>query len=92
MNTKPVAKADKDEIEMEISNLGMHPKECFTRRLITQAIYNESPIQTISVVVWTDLEGRFHFCGAATSSYMSEERFGKVMDALVHEVFEIGVV
>ena len=76
---------------MELSNLGVHPKDCFTRRLITQTMYC-GDVDTISVVVWMDVDGRFHLCGATSSLCMTRERMTQLMDEFVHEIFELGVV
>lgn len=80
------------EVEMEISNLGAHPKDCFTRRLITQIIYDNQGISTISIVVWTDCERRIHLCGASDEAYVSKDRLEKIMDGFVQQVHEFGVV
>lgn len=44
---------------MEISNLGLHPKDCFTRRLITQKVYAEGGSKSVTLVVWMDLRIAF---------------------------------
>ena len=77
---------------MEISNLGLHPKDCFTRRLITQKVYAEGGSKSVTLVVWMDLESRFHFCVSCVGSFMSEERVQRLLDSMEHEIFELGVV
>ena len=83
--------ASKDQLFMEMSNLGVHPKDCFIRRLITQTMY-QGDVDTISVVVWMDVEGCFHLCGAASSLCMTRERMTRLMDEFVHEIVDLGVV
>ena len=81
----------KDELFLELSNLGAHPADCFTRRLITQTMYC-GDVDTMSVVVWMDVDGCFHLCGATSSMCMTRERMTHLMDEFVHEIFELGVV
>ena len=85
-------KYNDEEIAMEISNLGLHPKDCFTRRLITQKVYAKEGSKSVTFVVWMDLESRFHFCVSCVGSFMSEERVQRIMDSMEHELFELGVV
>ena len=84
----------KNCLETEISNLGLHPKECFTRSLITQIIYDNEDlaVQTISLVVWTDLDKQIHLCGACDGKFMTKGRFDEIMDGIVREIVEFGVV
>ena len=83
--------AASDQVFMEMSNLGLHPKDCFTRRLITQSVY-EQDVGTLSVVVWTDREGCFHFCCASSSAYMDENRVERFLREFSNQLFEFGVV
>lgn len=83
--------ASDDQVFMEMSNLGMHPKDCFTRRLITQSVY-EKDVGTLSVVVWTDREGCFHFCCASSSIYMAEDRVSRFLDEFSNQLFEFGTI
>ena len=80
------------EMELEISNLGIHPEDCFTRSLITQVMYSNHGNNTLSIVVWTDCNKRIHLCGASDECCMKQERLEKILDSFVHEVFECGVI
>ena len=81
-----------DCVEMELSNLGIHPTDCFTRQLITQVIYNKTKNATISVVSWMDIEGQMHFCIASCDSYVNRDRLQAFGDELVHQIFEMSVI
>ena len=81
-----------DCVELELSNLGIHPTDCFTRQLITQVIYNKTKNATISVVSWMDIEGQMHFCIASCDSYVNRDRLQAFGDELVHQVFEMSVI
>ena len=83
---------EEEEIAIEISNLGLHPKDCFTRRLITQKVYADGGSKSVTLVVWMDLESRFHLCVSCVGSFMSEERVQRLLDSMEHEIFELGVV
>lgn len=85
-------KSEEMRVEMEMSNLGMHPQDCFTRCLITQIIYENRGVSTMSVVVWTDRARQIHLCGACDEWFLSRERFEQIMDGFVHELTEFGVV
>ena len=80
-----------NQLVLEISNLGMHPKDCFPRQLVSQIAYTGQP-NTITVVVWTDLEGCFHLCCSAFSGYVDEDRLDRFLDEFAHQLFECGVV
>lgn len=81
-----------DCVELELSNLGIHPTDCFTRQLITQVIYNKTKNATISVVSWMDIEGQMHFCIASCDSYVNRDRLQAFGDELVHQIFEMSVI
>lgn len=81
----------KNQLVLEMSNLGIHPKDCFPRRLVSQVAYDGRP-NTITVVVWTDLTGCFHLCCSAFSGYVEEDRLDRFMDEFAHQLFDCGVV
>lgn len=81
-----------DCVELEVSNLGVHPSSCFTRRLISQVIYNKCESASISVVVWLDVEGCMHFCLASVDRFVSMDRLEAFADELVHQIAELAVV
>lgn len=87
-----VSASKEQRVEMEMSNLGLHPSNCFTRCLITQIIYENRGVSTMSVVVWMDTEKRLHLCGACDESFLSEDRFKRIMDGFVGQVHEFGAV
>lgn len=84
--------AETPRVEMEISNLGLHPQNCFTRCLITQMIYANQGVATTSVVVWTDCERRIHLCGACDEVFMKKDRFERFLDGFVRELDDFGKV
>lgn len=81
-----------DCVELEVSNLGVHPANIFTRRLISQVIYNKCESASISVVVWLDQEGCMHFCLASVDRFVSMSRLESFADELVHQIAELAVV
>ena len=81
-----------DCVELEVSNLGVHPSNIFTRRLISQVIYNKCESASISVVVWLDQEGCMHFCLASVDRFVSMSRLESFADELVHQIAELAVV
>ena len=81
-----------DCVELEVSNLGVHPSNCFTRRLISQVIYNKCEYASISVVVWLDQEGCMHFCFASVDRFVSMNRLEAFADELVRQIAELAVV
>ena len=81
-----------DCVELELSNLGLHPTNCFTRQLITQVIYNKTESASISVVSWMDIEGQMHFCITSCEKYFNRARLPVFGDELVHQVFEMSVI
>ena len=80
-----------NQLFLEVSNLGMHPKDCFPRQLVSQIAYTGHP-NAITVVVWTDLEGCFHLCCSAFSGCIDEVRMDKFLDEFAHQLFDCGVV
>ena len=89
---KATVPVPEDCVELELSNLGIHPTDCFTRQLITQVIYNKTKNATISVVSWMDIEGQMHFCIASCDSYVNRDRLQAFGDELVHQIFEMSVI
>ena len=89
---KATVPVPEDCVELELSNLGIHPTDCFTRQLITQVIYNKTKNAIISVVSWMDIEGQMHFCIASCDSYVNRDRLQAFGDELVHQVFEMSVI
>ena len=80
-----------NQLFLEVSNLGMHPKDCFPRQLVSQIAYTGHP-NAITVVVWTDLEGCFHLCCSAFSGCIDEVRMDKFLDEFAHQLFDCGAV